>query len=102
MATGGSAGHYGLDEHHLVRAGLRPNGMRTLLRSVRAGQRVHRSARPCNRTPSASVPFVVSKGLVRFKLLFPKTADDLIIRRAIIVVPKSFGLGLPRLVRHPT
>jgi ABC-type bacteriocin/lantibiotic exporter with double-glycine peptidase domain len=37
-----------------------------------------------------------------FKLLFPKTADDLIIRRAIIVVPKSFGLGLPRLVRQPT
>jgi ABC-type bacteriocin/lantibiotic exporter with double-glycine peptidase domain len=37
-----------------------------------------------------------------FKLLFPKTADDLIIRRAIIVVPKSFGLGPPRLVRQPT
>src|SRR3954468_23924796 len=32
-----------------------------------------------------------------FKLLFPKTADDLIIRRTIIVIPKSFGLGLPLL-----
>jgi predicted double-glycine peptidase len=37
-----------------------------------------------------------------FKLLFPKSADDLIIRRAIVVVPKRFGQGLPRLVRHPT
>jgi ABC-type bacteriocin/lantibiotic exporter with double-glycine peptidase domain len=31
-----------------------------------------------------------------FKLLFPKTADDLIIRRAIIVVPKSLGLCASR------
>ena len=36
-----------------------------------------------------------------FKLLFPKTADDLIIRRAIVVVPKSFG-RFARLVRQPT
>jgi ABC-type bacteriocin/lantibiotic exporter with double-glycine peptidase domain len=40
-----------------------------------------------------------------FKLLFPKTADDLIIRRAIVVVPKSFGrfapLSAPADIRKP-
>jgi ABC-type bacteriocin/lantibiotic exporter with double-glycine peptidase domain len=40
-----------------------------------------------------------------FKLLFPKTADDLIIRRAIVVVSKSFGrfapLSAPADIRKP-
>src|SRR4051812_44780956 len=91
MATDGSAGHCGLDEHHLVWAGTSRNGMRTLLRRVRAGQGIRRSARPCNWTPSASVPFVISSVWFDFKTLFPKTPNRLIIRRAVNGVPKKFG-----------
>src|SRR3954454_11474799 len=101
MATKGSAGPCGLDEHHHVGRGRAPmacghysvvcglDSEYIVLQDPAIGRR-----RRVSRSSFLSIWY-------GFKLLFPKTADDLIIRRAIIVARTPLDLPA-RLVRRPT